>query len=103
MTSKAEVVSPPAQPKTPFFAPPQDVACCALKTVGGPPFKKKAVSTCCTALKAQHEPHWPWFFTGVSAPSTARQSTRSAASKETPRFRAAAVSLFVSAARGARM
>ena len=46
MTSKAEVVSPPAQPKTPFFAPPRDVACCALKTVGGPPFKKKAVSTC---------------------------------------------------------
>jgi hypothetical protein len=22
-------------------------------------------SICSVALNAQHEPHWPWFFTGV--------------------------------------
>ena len=60
---------------------PEDDAHCTRHSseseVSGLPAIWNAPSTEPVVEKAQHEPHWPWFFTGVTAP-LATQSTASA-------------------------
>merc|ERR1719310_1406886 len=67
---------PPWQPWLPDEEA-HDTRSCSEKEVSGLPAIWYAPSTDPVVEKAQQEPHWPWFFTGVTAP-LATQSTESA-------------------------
>merc|ERR1719182_983477 len=68
---------PPLQPWLPK-EPAQSTNCCSERDTSLPEDRKLAPSREPVVEKAQHEPHWPWFFTGVTAPLVT-QSTLSAA------------------------
>ena len=59
------------------YEPAQSTSSCSEKERSFPVAIWYAPSVDPVVEKAQHEPHWPWFFTGVTAP-LATQSTESA-------------------------
>ena len=65
---KALSMRPPLQPWLPE-AVAHETRSCSEREVSGLPAICHAPSTEPVVEKAQHEPHWPWFFTGVTAPS----------------------------------
>ena len=65
--SKPLSINPPLQPLfPPIFA--HDTSSCSLREIRSPVFTATTPSTAPTVENAQHDPHWPWFFTGVTAP-----------------------------------
>merc|ERR1719253_625642 len=56
----------------------QSISCCSDRETSLPFLMKLAPSVEPVVENDQHEPHWPWFLTGVTAPLV-RQSTESAA------------------------
>merc|ERR1719473_87157 len=71
-------IRPPWQPWFPS-AFEQSTSCCSEMDTSLPVAISHAPSSEPVAEKLQHEPHWPWFFTGVTAPLVV-QSTESASS-----------------------
>merc|ERR1719240_45452 len=57
---------PPWQPSLPFLE--QSTSCCSLNETRPPPAICQAPSKEPVVLNAQQLPHWPWSFTGVTAP-----------------------------------
>ena len=70
---KAESMMPPLHPAAPFTWQHETI-CCSEKETSLPVEIWWTPSMEPVALNVQHEPHWPWFFTGVTAPFL-RQST----------------------------
>eukprot|EP00982_Pelagococcus_subviridis_P004271 29120-Pelagococcus_subviridis.AAC.6 len=54
----------------------QSTSCCSDKETSAPDLTKWAPSTAPVAEKLQHDPHIPWFFTGVTAPSALQSKFR---------------------------
>ena len=67
----AEIVSPPMQPR---LVRSHETICCGASVYVTASSRIASDSICSVALKAQHDPHCPWFITGVTAPFV-RQST----------------------------
>merc|ERR1712187_276180 len=67
-------INPPWQPASTLS---QSTSCCSLKLGRALPAIFHAPSVEPVVEKAQQLPHWPWFFTGVTAPLVV-QSTEAA-------------------------
>jgi hypothetical protein len=61
-------------------APEQSTSCCSDSDVRVPVFRKTEPSVEPVVEKAQHEPHWPWSFTGVTAPLSVQSTDVGSAS-----------------------
>jgi hypothetical protein len=73
MYLKAKSMSPPSHEWSPS-AVEQSISCCSENEVSVLPAICQAPSVEPVVENDQHEPHWPWFLTGVTAPLV-RQST----------------------------
>jgi len=72
MYLKASSMRPPLQPWLPW-AWEQSTRFCSERETSLPVLRAWAPSSEPVVEKAQQEPHWPWFFTGVTTPEV-RQS-----------------------------
>merc|ERR1712013_778796 len=61
-------MEPPLQPMLPFLE--QSTSCCSDMETSLPVPICHAPSMPPVVEKAQHEPHWPWSLTGVTAPAS---------------------------------
>ena len=75
---KAKSMRPPLQPMS--WAWSQETSCCSERETSLPEAMAFTPSTAPVLEKDQQEPHWPWFFTSVTAPFS-RQSTAPSATE----------------------
>merc|ERR1719481_1248583 len=60
-------MSPPLQPSLPYSLL-QSTKFCSLRLTSSPVFLKCIASRAPVVENDQQDPHWPWSFTGVTAP-----------------------------------
>merc|ERR1719276_237677 len=75
---KALSIRPPEQPSSTWS---QSTNCCSLKDVSELPAIFQAPSSAPVVEKDQQDPHWPWFFTGVTAPSVVQSLVEGVSAK----------------------
>jgi len=65
---------PPSHPWFPYFPPAQSTSCYSENEGRLPVVKNAKPSNEPVAENAQHDPHYPWFLIGVTAPNVLQSS-----------------------------